>query len=202
MVSEELKETETAEETAPLLRLDFGCGNNKKEGFTGVDNIKFDAVDVVLDVANDQWPWADGTVDEINASHFVEHLTQDERVKFFNECYRVLKPNCKLSVVCPHWASTRAYGDPTHKWPAFCEMACFYLNKEWRLGKDGVGANAPHTDITFNPNGFSCDFGYAWGYSMGDDLAARNPEYQMEAFQNNINAAQDILCEFTAIKPL
>src|SRR5262245_36420082 len=88
------KKIEKAEE---LLKLDFGCGPNKKEGFIGVDTIKFDKVDLVLDIGKAKWPWKDNSVDEAHASHFLEHLTAEERIHFVNELYRVLKVNAKFT---------------------------------------------------------------------------------------------------------
>lgn len=188
-------------EAPALLKIDFGCGSNKKEGFTGCDSIAFDGVDFVMDIAHDPWPWPDSSVDEAHASHFVEHLTGLERVHFVNELYRVLKPGATAQIITPHWASTRAYGDFTHQWPPVSEMWFYYLKREWRLGKDGAGANAPHTDITFNPKGYSCDFDAGWGYSMSNDLAVKSQEVQMFAFSNYVNAAQDMICTLTCRKP-
>lgn len=172
------------------LKLDFGCGPNKKEGFQGVDSIAFPDVDFVQDVTQTPWQWEDNSVDEAHASHFLEHLTnlndKWERVKFFNELYRILKPGAKVTLVFPHWASNRYYGDPTHKEP-FSEMGFFYLSKDWRK------TQASHTDSEFNPNGYSCNFSATWGYSLRPDLVSRNPEYQQYAIANFKEAAQDII---------
>lgn len=212
---------------SPALKLDFGCGVNKKEGFLGIDSIAFDGVDLVMDVCKpvpapgatldqqgnyvcgpikgyEPWPWEDGSVDEAHASHFVEHLDQNQRVHFFNELYRVLKPGGQCQIVCPHWASTRAYGDPTHKWPALSEMFFYYLKADWRNGdkEKGLGANAPHTDIANNPMGFSCDFDTGWGYSMSEELSVKSQETIQFALGNYINAAQDTIATLTSMKPV
>ena len=56
-----------------MVKLDIGCGKNKRDGFTGVDQYAMEGVDVVCDVRK-PWPWEPGTVDEVNCSHFVEQL--------------------------------------------------------------------------------------------------------------------------------
>lgn len=184
-----------------VLKLDLGCGKNKAAGFLGVDSIQFEGVDVVHDLADrsQPWPWADSSVDEVNCSHFIEHLTNFnekwERVWFFNELYRVLKPGAKCTLIFPHWCSNRYYGDPTHKEP-FSEMGFFYLSKEWRLDQ----GNAPHTDISKNQNGYSCDLQCGWAYSFGPALQNRTDEYRMYALQNYKEAAMDIIATLTAIK--
>lgn len=176
------------------LRLDFGCGKNKKPGFVGVDRIAFDGVDVVCNIGAERWPWDDNSVEEAHASHFLEHLTnlddRFERVHFFNELHRVLKPGGKCTLIIPHWASQRYYGDPTHKEP-FSEMGFYYLSREWRK------VNAPHADSEFNPRGYSCDLHATWGYSMRPELHTRNAEYQQYALTWFKEAAQDIIATLT-----
>jgi len=169
----------------PPIKLDFGCGTRKKEGFTGIDIIKFEGVDVVMNIGKDKWPWKDNSVEEAHASHFVEHLEPMERVHFVNELYRVLKPEGKALIVTPHWASSRAYGDLTHKFPPVAEFWFYYLDVNWRA------LNAPHNDF------YKCHFNVTWGYTMTPELAARNQEYQQMAFQNYKEAAQDIIATFT-----
>lgn len=176
-------------------KLDLGCGPNKKEGFTGVDCFKFVGVDVVCDLSKGKWPWADNSVDEAHCSHFIEHLTnfggKYERVRFFNELWRVLKPGGTCQVIIPHWNSVRYYGDPTHKEP-FSEMGFHYLSKEWR------STQAPHTDArVLGPHGYRCDFEATWGYSLRGDLVTRTQDTQQFALQNYRDAAQDIIATLT-----
>lgn len=169
------------------LKIDFGCGPNKKEGFIGVDNIAFPNVDIVLDAAKGNWPWPDNSVEEAHASHFMEHLTADERIVFLNELYRVMKVDGKFTMITPHWNSCRAYGDPTHKWPPIGEFWFYYLNKTWR------DANAPHTDAKNVANGYNCNFEATWGYSLRSDLMVRNQEFQQFAIANYKEVCQDTI---------
>jgi len=174
------------------MKLDLGCGTNKKQDFVGVDAIAFPGVDVVADL-REKWPWEDGVIDEAYSSHFIEHLDPWERVHFWNELYRVLKPGAKSLIIAPHWSSCRAYGDPSHKWPPVCEFALFYLKKDWRT------INAPHSDSANIPNGFNCNFEATWGYSLNQDVALRNQEYQQFAMTFYKEAAQDIVITVTKV---
>jgi hypothetical protein len=99
----------------------------------------------------------------------------------------VLVPDGTCQVIVPHWASCRAYGDPTHQWPPVSEFWLYYLNKDWRSG------NAPHTDVAHWPSGLNCDFEATWGYSLRDDLRVRNQEYQQFAVSNYKEACLDLL---------
>jgi hypothetical protein len=174
-----VKKLKTAE--APqVLKLDLGCGKNKKPGFTGVDSIKFDGVDTVFDLTR-QWPWPDESVDEVHSSHFVEHLTGEQRIHFFNELYRCLRKDAKATIITPHWRSGRAYGDMTHQWPPVVEMFWYYLDKNWRA------ANAPHVPL-------NCDFACTWGYSLAHPWPLKNQEAQGFALQHYSEVAQDMIC--------
>lgn len=168
------------------LKLDLGCGKNKREGFTGVDALKFPGVDVVCNLGSGRWPWKDSSVDEVNCSHMIEHLDWPERVHFFNELYRVMKPGAKAAIVLPHWASSRYYGDPTHKSP-FSEFAWFYLKRDWRE------QNAPHV-------GYTCNFEVSYGYTMHPELMARNEEYRRWALGFLKEAALDMVATAVAVK--
>lgn len=176
-----------ASEVIQPLKLDLGCGKNKKAGFTGVDSRVFDGVDVVADLTK-PWEWADSSVTEINASHFVEHLTAEQRIHFINEAYRVLIPDGKLTIIVPHYASERAYGDLTHVWPPVVGFWFYYLNKDWRA------TNAPHNDQ------YTCHFEAAWGASYHPALTGRNPEYVQYASQWYREACQDMVAELKAKK--
>jgi hypothetical protein len=176
-----------------MLKIDLGCGTNKKGAdWVGVDCLDFHGVDIVLDLGKEKWPWEDGTVDEAHASHFVEHLEPMERVHFVNELYRVLKMpeyvNGTLkagfaSIAIPHWASQRAYGDLTHKWPPVSEFWFYYLDKDWRA------VNAPHNNF------YTCNFQCSWGYGMHPEIISRNTEYQQNAMKFWKEACTDIIAQ-------
>lgn len=180
-------------EATKVVRLDLGCGPNKQAGFVGVDALSFDGkVDVIHDLRVGPWPWEDNSVDEVHCSHFIEHLTNFndkwERVLFFNELERILKPGGKATLIFPHWCSNRFYGDPTHK-ESLSEMSFYYLSKEWRK------ANAPHCDFDTapGPQSYKCDLEASWGYSMHQALIPRNLEFQQDAMAWKKEAVQDII---------
>lgn len=176
------------------LCLDFGCGPNPREGFEGVDQYPFDGkVKHVCDLTDPRsWErWETDSVDEAHASHFVEHLEPEERTLFFNEVWRILKPGAQVTIITPFWASGRAYGDLTHKWPPVSEMFYFYLNRDWRK------VNSPHYDFDTVGVGFKCHLTGKWGYAPHEELKTRNPEYGQFAVQWYKEAAQDLHATLT-----
>jgi hypothetical protein len=174
-----------APEPPKPIKLDLGCGKSKAgPEWTGVDSRKFDGVDLVADLRK-PWPWKDGSVEEARASHFVEHLEPNERIHFVNELCRVLRKGGTCQIIVPHWASCRAYGDLTHKWPPVSEFWFYYLNAKWRT------ENAPHNDQ------YTCDFDFGAGYGMRQDLLVRPADYQQFALANYKEAASDIVAMLT-----
>jgi SAM-dependent methyltransferase len=184
----ELEKVAAATPTPDKLRLDIGCGPNKKEGFHGVDITQFKGVDTILDSGSHKWPWADDSVDEVHCSHMLEHLTWEQRVFFFNELHRVLKKGATAIVIIPHWCSNRYYGDPSHKSP-MSEMAWAYLSKDWRK------VNAPHVDMESAPGplAYSCDFDTTYGFSMASWMMGRSAEFIQFALSAYKEAAQDMM---------
>jgi hypothetical protein len=172
---------------AEPLKLDFGCGKNKVAGFHGVDAIAFEGVDTVMDVRQTPWPWGDESVAEVHTSHFVEHLTGDERVTFFNELYRVMEWGAKARVIVPSWAHDRAYGDPTHKWPPCSGWMVLYYVKSWR------DVNAPHT-------GYTCDFDWESSGSWDQWLEPKNMDLKVFAMTRYVNSTTDLIFTLTKTK--
>jgi hypothetical protein len=192
--------------SAPF-NLDLGSGPNPRPGFHGVDALAFPGVARAnlgrapwvfepgalphLVEAAAGWVLPDSCVDEAHSSHFLEHLTNLngawERVQFFNELWRVLKPNAGCTIIIPHWCSSRYYGDPTHKEP-FSEFGFYYLSKQWRVD----AKNAPHADADHNPNGYSCHFDASWGPVPHPALNVRAAEHRQFALEWYKEAATDL----------
>ena len=181
-----LRKVETpgpAVEAAGPLRLDIGCGKTKMDGWEGIDAIDFGQKHI-HDVRNGL-PWVDdASVDEVRSSHFVEHLTGAERVAFFNELHRVMKPKATALIVTPNWSHACAYGDPTHQWPPMSQWYPLYLNKDWRE------VNAPHAPYT-------CDFDHVVAGSWDAQLESRNAEHKQFAMSSYTNAWRDLIVTLT-----
>ena len=171
-------------EPAPV-RLDIGCGKTKMDGWEGIDAIDFGQKHV-HDVRKGL-PFADSSVDEVRSSHFVEHLTGSERIAFFNELYRVMKPKATAQIITPNWSHACAYGDPTHQWPPMSQWYPLYLHKDWRE------ANAPHTSYT-------CDFDHVIAGSWDQSIELRNPETRSFMMNHYSNAWRDLIVTLTSKK--
>jgi hypothetical protein len=205
--------TETPTETlklveAPssvLVKLDLACGQNIKDGFEGVD-IAGEQAKHKVDLWKFPWPWADSSVDELWCSHHIEHipareieerdlvdlkhtelLGQDMFFAFFDECWRILKKDSFMRVICPAVRSTRAFWDPTHR--RYIDQVTFlYLNEEWRKLQ-----KLDHYQVRAN-------FGVETAYSAPQIELARAAEVHSDRFHHMWNVIEDWIVTLKCIK--
>lgn len=99
--------------TGEILRIDLGCGPNKKAGFKGMDILPLSGVDFVVDLEKGFGFIPDNSVDEFYTSHFLEHVQNFELI--LSEIHRTLKPGGTATVIVPHFSNPYFYSDYTHK---------------------------------------------------------------------------------------
>jgi predicted SAM-dependent methyltransferase len=132
------------------------------------------------------YPFADESVDAIFSSHFLEHLDGFERMKFFDECYRILKPSGKIRCVHPYYKSVRAIQDPTHKFPPISENSYLYWNKGWREANK----------LTHGVYDLKSDFDFTIGYTWQDEKwANKNEETRNFAINHYFNVIADLIVD-------
>lgn len=95
-----------------MLKLNLGCGNNYLEDYVNIDLNNEVRCDKVVDFEKEDLPFEDDSVDEIVAEMIVEHIWNIDH--FFNECWRVLKPGCKMLITTPTAGTVAYWKDPTH----------------------------------------------------------------------------------------
>jgi SAM-dependent methyltransferase len=92
-----------------MLRIDLGCGNNKKEGFIGIDNRKLPEVDLVCDLETQPLPLEDNSVDELYCAHVMEHFSRERMYQLMEEIWRICKKGAKITIKVPHFSSYGAF---------------------------------------------------------------------------------------------
>ena len=98
------------------IKIDIGCGRNKRDGFIGIDLDEKTNPDIVASALD--LPFENNSVDEIYSAHLVEHFNPEEAQKFFDEIYRVLKNGGNADIkVDKDWSKKILMKkDPTHKY--------------------------------------------------------------------------------------
>jgi predicted SAM-dependent methyltransferase len=123
------------------IKLNLGCGPNRKDGWVNVD-LYDPAADLHLDL-RDAWPFPDGSVSYIYSEHVFEHFDfQEEVPHFLQEALRVLEPGGIFDVAVPDTeAPLKAYGDPNAtfwtvaskmQWHPGCETQLERINYHFR----------------------------------------------------------------------
>jgi predicted SAM-dependent methyltransferase len=124
----------------------LGAGEVREEGFITVDLSDKCGCDIVADVRVFPWDWMPDGVDMIKSQNLLEHLTEEERVKYFNEAHRKLKVGGILYTLVPLLMSPEdsleelkehlmaAFTDPTHK-SYWSTQTIDYFNKDHQRGK-------------------------------------------------------------------
>jgi predicted SAM-dependent methyltransferase len=76
------------------MKLNLGCGRNKRDGFVNIDKYATFQPDLVWDIEKTHYPFEAGSVTEIAAAHVLEYLGQhsDAFLAIIKELYRVLAP--------------------------------------------------------------------------------------------------------------
>ena len=100
--------------------LDIGCGFNKYQGRSGIDNVvtmdkndRCNPTHVFEVTEGKKFPVSDDSFNLINTSHFLEHV--DDVVWCMEEIHRVGKRNAEVRITVPHFSAPSSYQDPTHR---------------------------------------------------------------------------------------
>jgi len=93
--------------------LDVGCGRNKTPGAIGMDSNPKTHADVIHDLGNVPYPFADDEFDEIVSFHVIEHVP--DVMAFVTELHRIAKPGGQIKIVTPHYSNPDWATDPTHR---------------------------------------------------------------------------------------
>lgn len=168
------------------MKLDIACGQNKREGFTGIDIAAGPGVDIVHDLEVFPWPIADSTVTEVHISHYAEH-TKD-LIAFMNEVWRICESGAKVTIISPYYTSVRAWQDPTHT-RALSEATWPYFNRAWReLNK----LDHYQAVCDFDVGNMLLYFNEPWNH--------KSEEARRFALQHYFNVVSDMLVELIARK--
>lgn len=118
------------------MKIDIGCGGlpeRWKEGYAGVDVVDYSNIYpgkfIQANLFNEM-PFDDNSIEEVYASHFIEHIPQDKVIWFFNEVYRILIPNGIFEIFVPPDDGRGANCDPTHR-SYWNDLSFRYYDMSW-----------------------------------------------------------------------
>ena len=183
-------ETPVEKPKKALLKLDLGCGDNKREGFKGVDFVKTKSTDYVHDLLSFPWPFKESSVEEAHLSHFFEHIPAMLRPLFMDELFRVLASDGKVTIITPYFNSVRATQDYTHEWPPISPNSFLYFNKKWR----------EENKLTHGLYEMTCDWDFTYGYSVNPAWVSKSEETRAFAVMHYLEVVSDLHTTLTSRK--
>lgn len=117
------------------MKLDIGCGSNKKTGFQGVDIRPGEQVDYVMDVTNLEFE--ENSIDEVFSRRCIQHVEDD--AKALRSIYRILKPNGTFTLQVASWYGWLYY--KLHLSESTGNYKVFHLYRDSKLKKKMTEAN-------------------------------------------------------------
>lgn len=127
------------------MRLNLGCGRDKRPGWVNVDKQAVAAPDQVVDLERLPWPWHDSSADEVLLSHVLEHLgaVPADYLAIMKELWRVCRDGARVTIVVPHPRHDDFLSDPTHVRPITGDGLTLFSRKANEFWQQGGYANTP-----------------------------------------------------------
>ena len=203
-------------------KLNLACGNNRIEGYFGIDVKKTENVDAIMDLEMFPWDIESNSVEEIICSHYVEHTpteTYSKRlIKLLNETESFDSFKQRVSEIdleapsdglilfmdeCYRILQDKIV-DPDGKEhggtmkiiaPYYSSMRCWQDPTHRRAISDATFFyfNKGWRDANkLDHYGIQCDFDFVYGWDIQNDWAAKHDEARNYGIAHYLNVINDI----------
>jgi hypothetical protein len=109
------------------MKLNVGGGKHKLPGWTNLDRIDLENVDIVHDLNSPEpIPVPNGSVDSFLLSHVLEHIPDTLHV--MQKLWVAAKPGADITIACPYAFSDESIEDQTHV-RFFVENSCCFFSQ-------------------------------------------------------------------------
>jgi predicted SAM-dependent methyltransferase len=122
------------------MKLNLGCGNDVKKGYTNVDFRPTDPSVMQVDLSKFPWPFEDGSADEILMLDFLEHFPYATTQFILLEVFRILSDTGTVVIQVP---------DGIHTARALIGEGYYFCNKCENVAEivDHACKNCGHTTL-------------------------------------------------------
>lgn len=156
------------------IRLDIGCGDNKQQGFVGMDIRPGKQVDIVHDVEKFPWPLPDECTIIAMASHLLEHIEPHNTDSRTRGLIKLLSDKKLIS----EEEIAEYIGEPDPG-PIFMR----FMDEVWRIMKPG--GQFMFTVPYAGSAGFWQDPTHCNGINQ-NTMIYFDPDYQRPGYENNL----------------
>lgn len=178
--------------------LDIGCGKHKTPGSIGLDCNPGTDADVIHNLNNFPYPFADNEFDLITGNQVIEHV--DDVLAVMRELHRIAKPGATIRLDTPHYTDISSFRDPTHKHHFTCESFMYFTEKRPEF--------AFYSDVTMRTKMIRVSLLKLWrifGIELLVNLSNRSNKWRFlrrfwEAYLCFIIRGKTILFEFEVLK--
>jgi len=94
------------------MKLNLGCGKDKKNDYINIDFSSEVEPDKVWDLEKTPLPFKQNSVNEIQAEHVLEHI--HNFVPLMHDLRRICKDKATIKIKTPFYSSWGQFNDPTH----------------------------------------------------------------------------------------
>jgi SAM-dependent methyltransferase len=179
--------------------LDIGCGTNKTPGAIGMDVNPRSAADIIHDLDDVPYPFADDQFDEVVGLHVIEHVRDPMAV--ISELHRITRPGGLIRLIAPHWTNPDFATDLTHR---------NHLNSySFRNMIEGREVFPFYTEVRFRQRKTRVTLLNLWkifGFELLINLDNSYPRMRFlrkfwEQYANAIVRGKEIIFELEVVKP-
>lgn len=117
-----------------MKKLNFGCGDDIKEGFDNVDIQKNQKIQKSFDFNKFPYPIEENTYDYVWSRSVLEHLQEPD--KALNELWRVCKDKAVIEIIVPYYNNKSAVSDMQHKHFFSDSSFIIFVNETCKINKE------------------------------------------------------------------
>jgi predicted SAM-dependent methyltransferase len=185
------------------MKLNLGCGFDKREGWLNVDGFVECVPDKLMDLERTPWDLPSDGFEHVLMKHVLEHLGAEfgTFAAIMRELYRVLAPDGLLEIHVPHVRHDTFWSDPTHVrsfTPLTFVMMSKRQNREWMERRANYTMLAMVMDVDFEIESVVQVYDAAWWQRVETGELTRDA-LRIEA-DRSWNVARELQVKLRAVK--
>lgn len=185
------------------MRLNLGCGYNRRPGYVNVDHDPKCEPDKVCDLESFPWPFESNSVTEVVMSHILEHLgqTTSSYLNIIKELYRICKAEAVIVIDVPHPRHDSYLCDPTHVRPIIPESFQLFSkakNEEWIQKRKSNTTLALQLNVDFEITRINYQLEDRWSQKMATGELTGGQ--MQEVIDTQFNVVKQTTIELKVIK--